>query len=215
MTRQKMDRFEITFVRHAQSTGNAEDRIQGQNDEPLTSIGIQQAESLGNYWETKKVSFDQILTSTQPRARQTAEIIASKLNMSVHYDEAWKERAFGSFEGETISNLLAQNPPPDFFHPYNPVGGEGESLVDLYLRASRAILDLILLPPARYLIVSHGAILNMVLYSILGLSPLNYMHGPRFYFLNTGFTELTYEPITRIWRMLSFNQHPHWDKEFD
>ena len=215
MTQDNKDRFEITLVRHAQSTGNAEDRIQGQNDAPLTPIGIQQAESLGSYWAVKQISFDLILTSTQPRARQTAEIIASKLNLPVHYDEAWKERAFGNFEGETISNLLARNPPPEFFHPYDPVGGEGESLMDLFLRASRAILDLVFLPPARYLIVSHGALLNMVLYSILGLSPLNYVRGPRFYFLNTGFSELTYEPITRVWRMLSFNQHPHWDKEFD
>lgn len=208
-----MVKFNITLLRHAESTGNAADCLQGQNNAPLTKRGVRQAKALAEFWSDHGDKFDLIISSSQERARSTAQIIAKTLGIALQFDPAWMERAFGILEGVPFSEMLEQNPPPDFFHPYDHIGESGECLMDLYLRASKAVQNLLNNPPGSYLIVSHGALLNMAMYSILGLSPHNYVRGPRFHFKNTGFLGLTYEPDTRVWRVLSFNNHPHWNQE--
>lgn len=208
-----MDKFNITLLRHAEFTGNAADCLQGQNNAPLTKRGVRQAKALAEFWSDHGDKFDLIISSSQERARSTAQIIAKTLGIALQFDPAWMERAFGILEGVPFSEMLEQNPPPDFFHPYDHIGESGECLMDLYLRASKAVQNLLNNPPGSYLIVSHGALLNMAMYSILGLSPHNYVRGPRFHFKNTGFLGLTYEPDTRVWRVLSFNNHPHWNQE--
>ncbi|MFC2043082.1 histidine phosphatase family protein [Chloroflexota bacterium] len=208
-----MDKFYITLLRHAESTGNAAKCLQGQNNAPLTKTGERQAEALAEYWQTQEDNYDLIISSPQKRARSTAQIIAKTLSITLQFDPAWMERAFGILEGLPYSEMLEQNPPLDFYHPYDQIGESGECLMDLYLRASKAVQCLLKNPPGSYLIVSHGALLNMAMYSMLGLSPHNYVRGPRFHFKNTGFSELTYEPDTRVWRVFSFNKHPHWNRE--
>jgi len=207
-----MDKFNITLLRHAESTGNAAGCLQGQNNAPLTKEGERQAKALAKYWKDHGENFDSIISSPQERARSTAQTIAKTLGITLQFDSAWMERAFGILEGVPFSEMLEQNPPPDFFHPYDQIGESGECLMDLYLRASKAVQNFLKNPPGSYLIVSHGALLNMAMYSILGLSPHNYVRGPIFHFKNTGFLELTYKPDTRIWRVLSFNNHPHWNQ---
>jgi len=208
-----LDKYNITLLRHAESTGNAAGRLQGQNNAPLTKEGERQAKALAKYWKDHGDKYDLIISSPQERARSTAQIIAKTLCIALQFDPAWMERAFGILEGVPFSEMLEQNPPPDFFHPYDQIGESGECLMDLYLRASKSVQNLLNNPPGSYLIVSHGALLNMAMYSILGLSPHNYVRGPRFHFKNTGFLEFTYEPDTRVWRVLSFNSHPHWNQE--
>ena len=208
-----MDKFNITLLRHAESTGNAADCLQGQNNAPLTKKGGRQAKALADYWKDHGDKFDLIISSPQKRARSTAQTIAKTLGISLQFDPVWMERAFGILEGVPFSEMLEQNPPPDFYHPYDQIGESGECLMDLYLRASKAVQNLLKNPPGSYLIVSHGALLNMAMYSMFGLSPHNYVRGPRFHFKNTGFSEFTYEPDIRVWRVLSFNNHPHWNQE--
>ena len=208
-----MDKFNITLLRHAESTGNASRRLQGQNNAPLTKQGERQAKDLAKYWKDHGGKFELIISSPQERARRTAQTIAKTLGITLQFDPVWMERAFGILEGVPYSEMLEQNPPPDFYHPYDQIGESGECLMDLYLRASKAVHTLLKNPPGSYLVVSHGALLNMALYSMLGLSPHNYIRGPIFHFKNTGFLELTYVPDTRVWRVLSFNNHPHWNQE--
>ncbi len=208
-----MDKFNITLLRHAESTGNAADCLQGQNNAPLTQKGRRQAKALAEFWNDHGDKFDLIISSPQERARSTAQIIAKTLGIALQFDPTWMERAFGILEGVPFSEMLEQNPPPDFYHPYDQIGESGECLMDLYLRASKAIQNLLKNPPGSYLVVSHGALLNMAMYSMLGLSPHNYVRGPIFHFKNSGFLELSYKPYTRVWRVLSFNDHPHWNQE--
>jgi 2,3-bisphosphoglycerate-dependent phosphoglycerate mutase len=85
--------------------------------------------------------------------------------------------------------------------PYDHFGETGESRMELYLRAGKAIQDLVDRGPGCYLVVSHGGILNMALYSILGIPLHADSQGPRFIFGNTGFCRLTYNPGLHSWRM--------------
>lgn len=203
------DLFTITLLRHGESQGNFEGRIQGQSDPPLTETGRQQARALANYWQSTGVCFDRIIASPLSRAYQTARTIGNVLGVEEEIDPAWMERGFGTLEGMVFKEVLALQPPVDLVHTYEPVGGSGESILDLYVRAGLAVQKLVRRPAGRYLVVSHGAFLNMVLYNILGLAPQSSQYSPRFRFANTGYTELTYRADQRQWSLLSFNRQEH------
>jgi 2,3-bisphosphoglycerate-dependent phosphoglycerate mutase len=201
--------YTITLLRHGESEGNASDIIQGQSDYHLTPRGIQQARTLAARWQSLQASLDgplfgTILASPLTRARQTAEIIATALSQPVELDPIWIERGFGILDGQPLDDILKRTPPVDFHHPYEPPGEGGESSVDLFLRASQALRSVMLRPAGRYLIVSHGAILNMVIYAILGITPHGHYNSPRFRFGNTAFANFTYDADTRRWHLLNF-----------
>lgn len=201
--------YSITLLRHGESEGNASEIIQGQSDYPLTAKGIQQARDLSGRWQSLQAGyegrlFDTIIASPLSRARQTAEIIAAGLNMPVELDPIWIERGFGCLDGSLLSDIQQITPPVDFHHPYEPPAEGGESSVDLFLRACQALRSLMHRPAGRYLIVSHGAILNMVVYAILGITPHGHYNSPRFSFGNTAFANFTYDVSSRRWRLLSF-----------
>ncbi len=73
----------FTFLRHGESTGNAENRHQGQADFPLTELGITQVKKLADYWEKQEVEFDRAFSSPLTRAKQSAEIITKTLNLKL------------------------------------------------------------------------------------------------------------------------------------
>jgi broad specificity phosphatase PhoE len=201
--------YSITLLRHGESEGNAVDILQGQSEYPLTSKGIQQAQALANRWLAVQTGlegplFETIIASPLSRARQTAEIIGTVLSTPVELDPIWIERGFGCLDGSPLSDIQQINPPVDFHHPYEPPAEGGESSVDLFLRASQALRGVIRRPAGRFLIVSHGAILNMVVYAILGITPHGHYNSPRFSFGNTAYANFTYRADTRRWHLLNF-----------
>src|SRR4030042_6000086 len=159
----------ITLLRHGESEGNISEVVQGQSDYPLTPAGMEQAQHIASIWKSEGTTFDLIISSPLKRACQTAEIIASSLKVPIEYDLAWKERNFGHLQGIKLEDINLLTPPVDFFHPYDPMGGNGESQVDLFTRASMALQNILRLPAGSYLIVSHGGILNKVLFVIRGI----------------------------------------------
>ncbi len=196
----------ITLLRHGESEGNSTGLLQGQFDYPLTSSGIEQARTLANYWKSTEFKFDLIITSPLRRAVQTAEIISENLHAPIEFDPAWKERDFGHLQGSRLDEIDQLEPHVDFFHPYNPIGVNGESQIDLYIRASQALQRIIRLPPASYLVVSHGGILNKALYFIMGITPQGHYNSPIFHFGNTGYAQLRFNSASRQWAILSLNR---------
>ena len=134
-------------------------------------------------------------------AQETAHYLKSRI--------FFKERSFGQLEGMRDEDVELTDPGIDFRHPYHTIGKTGESMVDLYIRANQAVQNLLRRPIGRYRVVSHGAILNMVLFSILGLSPQGRIHSPGFRFQNASFATLTYIPDQRVWMVLGLNDHAH------
>lgn len=200
----------IILLRHGESVGNAEGRIQGRADFPLTNTGRQQAQALAQRWLANKLSFDRVISSPQSRSRETAEIIADALNNPIGFDPVWMERDYGNLSGMSHDDAMRLEGHPLYAYPYQPVGGRGESLWDLYLRGGHAVRSLLALGSGRYLVVSHGGILNMALYNILGIAPQAYLRGARFLFRNTGFATLRYTPSEHVWRFEGLNDYAHW-----
>jgi 2,3-bisphosphoglycerate-dependent phosphoglycerate mutase len=201
--------YHLILLRHAESLGNFEGRHQGQADFPLTDNGREQVKTLLDRWRSEEKEFDLIISSPLARARETAEMIASGLNAPLEFDPLWMERDNGLMAGLSPEEVRQTLPQPEFIHPYQPVGQTGESQWQLYLRAGNALQSLFSHPPGKYLVVSHGGLLNMFFYAILGIAPQPNFHGPRFRFNNCAFATLSYNPASHHWFILGVNDHLH------
>jgi broad specificity phosphatase PhoE len=206
------DIYDIIFLRHGESVGNAESRWQGQADFPLTDRGREQAQALANRWGAEGRRFDVILSSPLERARMTAEIIANALNLPIETDPIWMERNIGEIAGMTGEEVDQRLPDRKFVTPFSSiVGDEGEGDWALYLRAGQALHILLRHKPGKYLVVSHGGLLNQVMYAIVGITPQANFSGPRFRFKNTGFAHVSYLPQSHRWQINSLNDRSHWN----
>jgi 2,3-bisphosphoglycerate-dependent phosphoglycerate mutase len=213
MTEAHLQRFVITLLRHGESVGNAEARWQGQSEFPLTDTGRAQARALAKRWKAEAERFDLIISSPLSRARETSKILSDALNVPLEEDPLWMERNVSKLSGLTPSEVDQRFPRPDFINPYHAVGGDGEGDWELYLRAGQALHNLLRRPVGRYLVVSHGGLLNQVMYAVVGISPHANDSGPRFRFENTGFARLIYNPDRHRWAIDTLNDRAHWKYE--
>ncbi len=210
MTENKAQPFYITLLRHGESVGNAESRWQGRADYPLTERGRAQARALAKRWKDEGVSFERIISSPLIRAKETADLIAHEWNLPVETEELLMERDNGEFAGLTPAEAREKFPQPSFFTPYDFVGGDGEGDWELFLRAGQALHRVLTREPARYLIVSHGGLLNQLMHAALGVAPQANDSGARFRFENAAFAQLIYFPRQHRWVIERLNDRAHW-----
>jgi broad specificity phosphatase PhoE len=204
--------YDIIFLRHGESVGNAESRWQGQADYPLTEKGRRQAQALAKRWLDEKRGFDWIVSSPLSRACETAEIIGAALNVPVESDPLWMERNIGQVEGLTAEEVNQRFPNRDFITPFSAIlGEEGEGDWELYLRAGKALHGLLRRKPGKYLVVSHGGLLNQLMYAVVGVTPQANFSGPRFRFGNTAFAHVIYHPDSHRWQIDGLNDRAHWN----
>jgi broad specificity phosphatase PhoE len=148
----------ITLVRHGESTWNELGLIQGQNDlAQLTDEGRDQARAVAE--TLKSLGFDRLVTSDLARARQTAEIIGSELNLALTLDSLLRERCFGVLEGQLQEMLDSRSSgivdgviiDPDA----RPEGGESfrdvVTRVGIFVEATRDAMG-----GEHLLVVTHG-----------------------------------------------------------
>jgi broad specificity phosphatase PhoE len=202
--------YHIVLLRHGESVGNAQGYFQGQKDFPLTATGQAQAQALLTRWQDEGRTFDLIISSPLLRARQTAEIIAAGLDVPLELDALWLEIDNGHLAGLKQAEAQERYPRPAFIQPYQPIGETGESVWQLYLRAGQATDSLLRRTPGRYLVVSHGGILNYTLYAILGIAPQANFQGTHFRFQNAAFARLDYNPARHEWTVQAVNDRAHW-----
>ncbi|MCI0552439.1 MAG: histidine phosphatase family protein [Anaerolineae bacterium] len=200
--------YHFVFLRHGESVGNVESRWQGQSDYPLTERGRAQAQALAKRWQEEKAKFDLVITSPLIRAKNTAEIVASALDVKVEADPLWMERNVGEMTGLTIDEIRLR-PRPTFVTPYDTIGGVGEGDWVLFLRAGQALHSLLRRPAGRYLIVSHGGLLNQLMHAIVGIAPHADPSGVRFRFDNTAFARVFYLSHQHRWAIETLNDHVH------
>lgn len=204
-----MDFYTLTFLRHAESVGNAQGYCQGQKDYPLTERGESQVKKLISRWKSDGTRIDQVITSPLVRAKKTAERIAEAFGCPLLEDACWRERDIGVLTGVRREEAEKVYPKPEFFTPYDSMGLTGEGDWALYLRAGRAIHNILKRPPARYLIVSHGGILNQALHVVFGMTPQASGQGVHFRFVNTAFSRVYYEPAKHKWVVWGLNDFTH------
>lgn len=146
---------DLYLMRHGQTVWNAEGRMQGRLDSPLTALGIAQARA-----QARLVAGIEAhrFASPQGRAQQTARIVFD--GQPFQTDSRLAEIDIGSFSGRLYPDLAAARPdlfggPTYDWYDHAP-GGEG--FAGLMARARAFLGDLT--GPA--LIVTHGITLRML-----------------------------------------------------
>ena len=155
----------ICVARHGETDWNVAGKLQGWTDVPLNDNGRRQADELSE--TLAGFGFSHICTSPLRRAAETAEIIASRLNLAAPTcHEGLKERNFGIVQGRLKEELSASHPrllleilrrnPACHFD-------EGESLDGFSDRVLAALTDIARQNPgARVLVITHGWVMDVV-----------------------------------------------------
>jgi len=163
--------LQVYLVRHGETVWNAERRIQGQSDSPLTEKGEQQAWQVGE--RVKHLGITHIIASDLGRTRRTAEIIADACGCSVTLDTRLRELNMGVLEKRPLDGLTAEEEQWRATLVNGTEGGripEGESMTEMATRMHAALNACIDLPAgSRPLLVSHGMALGALVSTILGL----------------------------------------------
>jgi probable phosphoglycerate mutase len=159
----------LYLIRHGESTWNAERRIQGQADPPLSARGHRQAARLAE--RLRPLPLAAIYASSQQRACQTAEHIARGHDVSVVPRDDLREVCVGIFEGFTAEELEAQHPEKwarwqAEVWRYAIPGAETQD--DFQRRIWQAMSEIRTRHPGEHVaVVTHGGVISMYLSTLL------------------------------------------------
>lgn len=147
-------------MRHGRTEWNAEHRLQGRTDIPLSAEGVEMAKRAAA--ECADVHFDVCYSSPLSRALRTAEIVLAGRGIPIITDGRLMEMSFGTAEGAENSFPAASGSMSDFFNrpeKYTPPEG-AESFSELFARTGefiREVIEPLLKQNKDVLIVGHGA----------------------------------------------------------
>jgi broad specificity phosphatase PhoE len=102
--------MKLLFIRHGESVANAEVRLQGQMDSPLTGQGREQVHSLARRLVRERWPVSSIHSSDLCRAADTAGILGAALEAPVFLDERLREYDIGVLTGLTLADIEQQYP---------------------------------------------------------------------------------------------------------
>jgi probable phosphoglycerate mutase len=160
------------LIRHGETAWNAESRIQGQLDVPLSNAGIWQAGRLAQRLADEHI--DAIVASDLARAWLTAQPIGQSRQIEPLPDVRLRERHFGLFQGHTLDHI-AVTWPSEFaaWRQRDPAWAipEGESGTQFIGRVLEA-LDEITQRHAggTVAVVAHGGVLDVAYRHARGLT---------------------------------------------
>jgi probable phosphoglycerate mutase len=160
----------LILVRHGESTWNAEHRIQGQLDPPLSDQGLRQAEHLAG--RLAKRRFVGFYTSDLARARQTARAVAARIGKEPEVEAGLREVFLGEWEGLHTAELAERYPSAWESWTVEPSwdlvpGGEGGREFEARVNGT---MDRIIAahPHGDVLVVTHGGVIQVALHRIVG-----------------------------------------------
>ena len=147
----------LLLVRHGETDWNAEGRLQGHTDRPLSDYGRRQARRLAEELEGEEL--EAIYSSDLARAHETAEIVGERLGLPISLEPALREKDWGSWEGLDA----VERDRVEF------VGESTEAHQERMLRALRRIAEL---HPGngRVLVVTHGGSMRRVRTAAMGMA---------------------------------------------
>lgn len=202
-----MQTTHFILIRHGETFWNAEGRLQGQADSPLTPRGLAQASAVARRLQHE--SFTALYASHLQRVLDTAAPIGAISGHPITIDERLQERAYGIFEGLTYAEASVHhaavfqeyqtNLSPDFAIP------QAESTSQLLVRGQRVFAELAERHQGeRIVIISHGSFLRVMLSHMLGI-PLDIKQ--RFRLANGSLSEATWR--NGEWQVLTLGEVYH------
>lgn len=156
----------VVLVRHGETAWNAEHRLQGRADLPLSARGRWQVAAITEV--VARYAPTGVTVSPLLRARETAKLLGTAVEPEV--DERWQEADLGVWEGRTREELVAEGGEYAAWRAGAFVPAGAEPLADLDARVAGALLDL----SARggcQLVVTHGGPIRAACSTLVGLPP--------------------------------------------
>lgn len=163
----------IVLVRHGETDFNVEDRWQGsRSDVPLNDTGRGQAAAVADRLAERYGSdLAAIYASDLARARETADILADRLELEVVEEPALRELDHGRWDGLLKSDIMRRFPEEYAAYQADPRDtrrGGGDSYVDLGERLWPALERLAGRHAGeRIVAVSHGGPIRLVMSRVL------------------------------------------------
>ncbi len=204
----------LYLIRHGEAICNVDPIIGGmKGDSGLTDRGVQQAECLrGRLAATGEIAADVLISSTLLRARQTAEIIASALELPIIWENDMREIDVGQADGYSHEEAWAKFGPPDFDEdPYRPIAPGGENWGQFMLRVHSSLHRILQQYEGKTIvIVCHGGVIDGSFAYFLNLNT----RKPKrleFYPHNTAIThweQYSYRQ-QKLWRLVCYNDVAH------
>ncbi|HEU0020528.1 MAG TPA: histidine phosphatase family protein [Dehalococcoidia bacterium] len=162
---------QVYIVRHGETEWNAQGRIQGHSDIPLSDYGRLQARSVAR--RLSKVPFSVAYASDLSRTHETARIILGDTGTPLHTTPQLREYSKGVFEGLTVEEHARQF--PDQYRAslkndldFAPTGGE--SIREASTRMARLVEDTLQNHlDETVLVVGHGGSLRSLIVALLAL----------------------------------------------
>jgi len=151
--------MQICLLRHGETDWNSAGKLQGRDDIPLNSLGVEQINEAAKY--LKKFNWDIIITSPLSRAKVSAEIIAKETgDIKIVEEIDFIERDYGKASGLTLDEIKLSFPDGVI---------EAEPHEELQDRTVSALMKYIKEYDGKnIIIVSHGGTINSVLAYLSG-----------------------------------------------
>lgn len=155
----------LCLVRHGETAWNAERRIQGQLDLPLSTVGHAQARAVANALAGEDIAA--VCSSDLARALHTAEAAAHVLGLPIRRHVRLRERHYGALQTLTYAEFAQRHPAAyarfmareeDFDLP-----GGGESLRRFADRVNQCIDEIVAAHAGgQVLVFTHGGVLDIL-----------------------------------------------------
>ena len=155
----------LILVRHGESTWNAEERLQGQLDPPLSERGREQALALAPILHQPPP--ERVVSSDLGRARETAEL----LGLRPRLDRRWREIDVGEWGGRTAAEIDTQSPELTNWRGGPRVPPGGEPWAGFAARVAAAVDELVA-AGGPWLVVCHGGCIRVAVAHVTGADPL-------------------------------------------
>lgn len=205
----------IYFVRHGESEGNASDRYQ-LDSSSLSERGREQAKQIAE--RASRLTVDSLISSTMPRASETAHIISKEIGVDVEESDLFIERRRPKAQQGLIrTSVEAEEMDKGIIRSGAESGyryADEENFDDLTIRSSKALSYLEHHESNNILVVTHGVFLRVLLAKAIYGSELTGRESTNIVgamqTANTGITVFTYDSErSRPWQITSWNDHAH------
>ncbi len=207
----------VYLIRHGLSEANIVPVAQTP-ESPLSEKGLKQAESIAERFSN--ISFNKVISSTLPRAGQTAQKISDSSGVSIEFSDLFVERILpSSLHGKPYSDPAAGRIWKDWEKSLVSMDikvEDGENYQDIILRSENALEYLLQQSEKTLVVVSHSFFIRTLISRILSgdeLTPALFGNLQRSASIeNTGVSVIVYKrgrDKTSYWKLLVHNDHSH------
>lgn len=195
------------FLRHGETTWNAEGRLCGRTDVPLSDVGRRQAQFLALRF--KPILVKVLYSSPLSRALETARVIGQAIGREPVVDRRLAELNYGAWEGGTFEEI--KRAAPNAYRAWDADPGslapsEGETGAQLIERVSPFLADVAQRHQSgNIVVVCHKTVCRLLACHIMGVPLSEYRR--RIPMENAAVN--IFETVEGNWRAVALNDTLH------